>query len=413
LRSTRELATNVFFKLLPAPFEKLSRFLVVLVAAPLLGASAFGTYQYALTASLLAMTVFDLGLGTFTTRALARRDAGAPRVVAAGYRLRAWTALPYAAVVAFLALVAVPEERVVLVVLGGATLLGSVVDYGSAALRGLEDFRSEASVNVLRAILATAAALGALLAFRTLPALALGSLAGAVASAWVSLWFVRRRVGKEADLGGAPLALQVRELAPLGLAGLLSVLYFRCDVVLLRFLTSPTEVGYYGAAYRIFEATTVVPAALSAVVFPRLAQRWSAGQSEREGTRIVVWTGALGVAAAAGLSVASERIVAVVFGEAFAPAAASLRVLGLAAPFLFLNFGLTSILFARGGESAYVRAVAVMLVLNVATNALLIPRLGGVGAAWATLGTEAVLAACCAYAARRSRSRSDGFSMRT
>jgi PST family polysaccharide transporter len=93
-------------------------------------------------------------------------------------------------------------------------------------------------------------------------------------------------------------------------------------------------------------------------------------------------------------------IVRVVFGAGFGRAVASLRVLALGLPLLFLNFGLTHFLVARdmGRETSWFALM--MLVLNVALNVALIPRNAGPGAAWATVLTELALTACCLGALR-------------
>jgi O-antigen/teichoic acid export membrane protein len=81
-------------------------------------------------------------------------------------------------------------------------------------------------------------------------------------------------------------------------------------------------------------------------------------------------------------------------------AAPSLRVLALALPILFLNYGLTHFLIARDLERRNLLFAALMLVVNVSANFVLIPRFAGPGAACATLVTEVALTICCAIALR-------------
>ena len=403
-RAWREGASHLLFKLLPTPFEKLSRFLIVLVAAPELGVAAFGRYQFALTASLLVMTFTELGLGTWTTRAVARDITRASSIVLSGLRVRVLTALPFALLIGIVAFVQAPgESRRAIALLGVATLAGSFVDYASAVLRGLEDFRREAVVSLLRALVTTGAALLALALAPTVTALSTGLAVSAVASALFGLG--QMRTGASVESASAPRAVEesprarLRDLAPLWLAGLFSVLYFRCDIALLHVLASDADVGYYGSAYRIFETVMWLPSAMMAVAFPRLARR---GAHERlwgvTTSQLLALLAVMGAAAALILVLGSERLVRVAFGPAFQPAAASLRVLALTSPFLFLNFGLTSFMFAEGRERQYLVLVAAMFVLNVALNALFIPRWGGPGAALATLVTEAALAGGCGLA---------------
>jgi O-antigen/teichoic acid export membrane protein len=86
----------------------------------------------------------------------------------------------------------------------------------------------------------------------------------------------------------------------------------------------------------------------------------------------------------------SDRFVALLFGPTYAPSAAAACILLPAATFMFLsNFGETALACVnRWGTIVVVSTLA--LVVNVALNLGLIPRFGFVGAAWATLVTEAL-----------------------
>jgi Na+-driven multidrug efflux pump len=65
---------------------------------------------------------------------------------------------------------------------------------------------------------------------------------------------------------------------------------------------------------------------------------------------------------------------------------------------MYLNYGLTHFLIARDLGHRNMIFSTMMLVLNVAINLVAIPRLGGTGAAWATVITEAALTLCCLVA---------------
>ena len=396
--------TNFLFKLLCSPLEKICRLLVIVAATRALGPTAFGTYQFAITVAAFLTLGTEFGLGTWTTRAVARDGAKAGPIVAAALRLRVASVVPYALLLAVVALAqSRGEPRAVMVVLGIAALANAFVDYFGSALRGQEDFPREAATNVARALLTTAGALVALRIRPTLMALAAGLTGGAIASTGVGLWILHAaqpqafaRFVAGPPRGQPTSRVTLGEIVPLWLTGVLSTLYFRCDILLLRLLAGETEVGLYGAAYRIFEAWTLLPGAVIAVGFPRLVR------SRGKGSR---WTGlegrlsallfASGVAAALLSLSADDRLVRWMFGGGFVRASASFRVLAFALPILFLNFGLSSFLLAHGRERSYLALSLGLLVMNVGINAVVIPRLGGVGAAWATLATEAARAVAC------------------
>jgi O-antigen/teichoic acid export membrane protein len=237
--------------------------------------------------------------------------------------------------------------------------------------------------------------------------LAAGSAIGAVASAVVGLRVLRARVfvtAVAAPKVAPALRISLGFLLPLWSIGLLSNLYFRCDVVLLQLLADDTQVGLYGVAYRLFEAWTILPGAIVAVGFPRLARLAAARASAtRLDVEMAVTLTVLGIGAAAASALSDAGLVHRLFGAGFAGAGAPFRVLALALPFLFLNFGLSQSLLARGRERSYLVLTGGLLAINVGLNMVAIPHFGGVGCAWVTLVTEAARTAGCLaiFASRR------------
>jgi O-antigen/teichoic acid export membrane protein len=404
----RAAAAGLFFKAVSSSLEKACRLLLVFVAAPILGAASFGAFQYASTVASLLTLFTEFGLGTWTTRALARDVKGGERIVAAGFRFRLVSVVPYVLLLGAFALAQAPgDSRRVCILLGVAALAGSFVDYIGAILRGYEDFRREAAANGLRGVLTVAGALGALHVLGSLIGFAAGLAAGATASAGLGFWLVRHHArlrpgdGREGSaLDGTAPRVAIGEAIPMWLAGVLSTLYFRCDVVLVRYFRGDAEVGAYGAAYRVFEASTLLPSIIMAVAFPRLARAHLTGSPHRgrwsglEG-RLVVLMASLGTIMGIVIYAGSDRFTGWVFGDGFARSAISLRVLALDVPVLFVNFALAPFLIARGREREYLVFAALLLVLNVGVNLMTVPRMGGPGAAWATLATDVARALGC------------------
>ena len=90
-----------------------------------------------------------------------------------------------------------------------------------------------------------------------------------------------------------------------------------------------------------------------------------------------------------------------IYGAGFGRAAPSLRVLALALPILFLNYGLTHFLIARDLERRNLLFAGLMLIVNISANLLMVPRFAGPGAACATLVTEVAMTICCVIALGR------------
>jgi PST family polysaccharide transporter len=397
---------NVLVKALSVPVEKGCRLLLMVVAAPILGAAAFGSYQFAFATTTMLALGTDLGMGVWTTRALARDRTRAPVIVATAVRLRLLASVPYLLLVALVAALAGPgDTRRALALLGLAALVNAFVDYLLAIFRGFERLSDEAHLNVARALLLATGGLGGLAIHRSVGALGAGLFVGMVGSGLYGLRLLKRGYGLDADTGKFDRQLwraAAGEALPLWLATLFSLLYFKGDVVILKAFAGNAEVGAYSAAYKIFEGLMIVPSVVLAATFPPLAR--AQGDAERQRRWEVALAAlllTLGMAVAFGVYFTSDRAVALIYGAGFVRAGPSLRVLALALPILFLNYGLTHFLIARDLERRNLLFAGLMLVVNVIANLLLIPRFAGPGAAGATLVTEVALTICCAVALRR------------
>ena len=399
----RNALRNVFVKAASVPIEKACRFVLFAVAARALGEAGFGRFQFAETAMALSVFATELGLGIWTTRALARHPESARAIVGTGLWLRSGLLLPYLALVAIEAGLAAPGPlRAVMLALGGAAAAGIVVDYCNAVFRGYERLRDEARLNVVRAALITATGLSALWWKHSVVALSAGILVGTFLAAVYGLALLRARYRLptllqrgtfDRDLARTAL----REALPLWLATLMSLVYFKGDTVLLRWLTNDATVGAYAAAFKIFEGTMIVPSVLLAAFFPVLVRAGQSDHRERRRTELELGALLLGLGALVGaiLYATAGSVLRLMFGPAFSDATHALRVLCAAMPILFFNFGLTHFLIARHLERRNLMFAAIMVILNLAANLWLIPRFGGVGAAWATLVTEIALTVCC------------------
>jgi O-antigen/teichoic acid export membrane protein len=393
----------VVIKALSVPVEKACRLLLVWVAARILGAAAFGSYQFAFAATAMLAVCTDLGMGVWTTRALARDRTRAPAIVATALRLRLVASFPYLVVVALASALAGPgDTRSALAWLGMAALVNAFVDYLLAIFRGFERLTDEAHLNVARALFISVGALGALALRPTVAALSAGIFVGMLGVGGYGLRLLQRGYGLDVRAGRFDRELwrsAAAEALPLWLATLFSLLYFKGDVVVLKAFAGDAEVGAYSAAYKIFEGLMIVPSVVLAATFPPLARAKDDPERQRRWeAALVTLLLALGLGVGAALYAASDRLVAKVYGAGFERAVPSLRVLSGALPILFLNFGLTHFLIARDLERRNLLFAALMLVVNVVANLVLVPRRFGPGAAWATLLTEVALTICCALA---------------
>jgi O-antigen/teichoic acid export membrane protein len=188
---------------------------------------------------------------------------------------------------------------------------------------------------------------------------------------------------------------------PLIVSGVFNAVNLRIDQLMLGNMRGVESVGSYAAAARLSEVWYFVPLAIATSVFPALIASREEGKPayQRRVQRLMdlmVW---LSLPIAILVAVASGLIINVLYGARYADAAPMLAVHVWAGPFVFMGALLSKWLIAENLlKFSFVRH-GVGAVVNVVANLLLIPVLGGLGAAIATLISYATASylACFLY----------------
>jgi O-antigen/teichoic acid export membrane protein len=178
---------------------------------------------------------------------------------------------------------------------------------------------------------------------------------------------------------------------PFALTFVLTILYFRIDQPLVFALRSHDEAGWYGAAYKPFEALLFIPMTFLSVVFPVLAIYHRERRDELLDTvnRFYKALLLIGWPMGIGMFVLAHPLI-----NALVPYPRSedaFRVLAIALPLAFVNNAFIGALNASDRQVSFTWAAGWSVAVNVGLNLILIPTVGFVGAAWATVATEIAL----------------------
>ncbi len=180
---------------------------------------------------------------------------------------------------------------------------------------------------------------------------------------------------------------------PLGLATWFGAVINRVDFLMLERLASVEELGRYAAAYKVVNLFEALPLAVMGTVYPVMA-RHGVGDLRRLRRvygRSTVELGLVGLGLAVAMPLVAPPLVEQFFGRPFAGADRVLIVLVWATACLYGALAGGNLLISLGRERASLVLNAVAAGANVALNFWLIPRLGAVGAAFATVAAYAVL----------------------
>ena len=210
---------------------------------------------------------------------------------------------------------------------------------------------------------------------------------GIVARRFISLRF-------RADLGIWKALMH--QALPFALGNICNQIYFRIDTVLLPILSSHgvTANAWYGLAYQLVNAFTILPGAFMGAMFPVMARTFANKRMNFSSiyTDALRWMFLVGVPFAVGMATLSEKISSALFSHyEWVEIAPALRLLSWSGGLSFLTTVVITVLRATDKRRSFSLLMATTALLNIVLNFILIPRYSHVGAAMAMIVSEVYL----------------------
>lgn len=174
---------------------------------------------------------------------------------------------------------------------------------------------------------------------------------------------------------------------PLIFSGFMIMIYMRIDQVMLGEMVNDHEVGMYSAALKISEIWYIIPTIICNSFFPSIIDGKKLSQKIyfRKFQNLFDILFLISLAIAIGVTIFSELIIDILYGEQYTAAAIILTIHIWSAVFVFLGVGGTNFFIIENLQIKTFTRTALGAVLNIILNLILIPKLFAVGAAIATL----------------------------
>lgn len=206
------------------------------------------------------------------------------------------------------------------------------------------------------------------------------------------LWFKARQ---ETTVGFAYnkeiwLAI-IKKMWPISISIIFNVIYLRGDTILLSIFRSQSEVGAYGAAYRVIDIFTQLSMMIMGVILPLLTFAWSRNLKEEFRLRFQQAFDSLmlfAIPLTAGTIILAPKIMNLIATDKFTGAASALQILILAVLGVYLGaiFGHTAVAINRQRQTMWIYISDA--VLTLIGYLIFIPLYGIKGAAWMTVFSE-------------------------
>jgi O-antigen/teichoic acid export membrane protein len=185
----------------------------------------------------------------------------------------------------------------------------------------------------------------------------------------------------------------LRTSLPMGFSMAMVAVYWNTGSVLLGFLRGNAHVGWYNAAIKIVMVLVAVPQLYNQAMVPAISALFvqSLPRLERLIAESLRLMALLVAPMMTGGIILAGKIIHFLYGDRYSPSVLTLRVLFVGVAIIYISFPLGSTALYSNRERLYMWAVAMGALVNVGVDILLIPRLGGSGAAVATVLGELVV----------------------
>lgn len=383
--------------------------LVGIWVARYLGPAKFGFFSYVLAFSALFASVAKLGLDTLVVRDLVRDVGGLQqRYLGTVFVLKVIGAVVMLGMVAIVLLI-FPGDR--------TTTLYVLLVSGGAIFQAMEvvDFYFQAQVlsrwvsicKLIQLLLSSVFKVGLIISGAELFWFIVVTILDQLTLA-LALYQAYRYKSAPAFIGFFDRAIAIRLLKeswPLVLSGLVVMIYMRIDQIMIRSMLGETEVGLYSAAVRISEVWYVFPMLINASLFASIvsAREVNAALYYLRLQRLCAFLVWMEILIAIAMTFFSEAVVSLLYGQAYAGAGLVLMVHIWTGVFVALSICGGSWLVCENLQRYSLYRTSIGAVVNVALNFVLIPRMGIVGAAVATLVAQAIVGLFFDVCAKRTR----------
>jgi len=207
------------------------------------------------------------------------------------------------------------------------------------------------------------------------------------------------------------------EALPIGIASILSLIYFKIDTVILSLYKTSVDVGIYGTPYKILEILTAIPVMFVGSVFPALTVAFANNDHQKLKNLFQKSFDLLSIGAFAVISITvalARPITNLIAGEQYLntstvslfalPISSDmvLQILIFAVGFSFLNALFTNAVVVFGKQKSLIIPYLVGTVFNLSANILLIPKFSYLAAAVTTVVTEFIILIYCQSIVRKN-----------
>jgi len=388
LNTAQRIVKNMMSLLISGAIAQSFTFVSIIYLARILGPADFGKINFAIAIVVYFTLIGNMGLPLLGTREIAREKDKIKEYLGGILALRLSLAvLGFSLLLLMTFFLNKPPEIKYLIILYGLGLIPSalLLDW---AFQGVEKMEYIGLGRILAAVIYVGLVLGFVKGHQQLLLIPCFHVAANLSVAGLLISMFVRHFGKPKF--GFNLVFWrglLRQALPIGFSLIMIQIFYNIDTVMLGFMRSDEEVGYYNAAYKIIMLLILASGAYHDAIFPVISNYYTTSMDSLKSlllqtARLMV---TLALPLAVGGTVLARPIMNLIYGAKYEAGIIAFQILVWTFAINCIDTIYSRGLLASNRQNKYALVLTVVAASNVLLNFVLIPLLGLLGAAIATV----------------------------
>lgn len=396
MSEVKNIFKNTSWMMISQIVTGLCGFIWTIITARYLGSNYFGIMSFAISFAGIIVILMDLGVSTYATRDLSRKNELASEYLGKLIPLKT-----------FLSLLTLVITPIILILMGknNLTIIVTfifVLEYALISMSSLYQggFQAFGKIEYHAKGLIINSFLILLFIFITIYfKLGLIFLAISYTSAYlIMLLYLIIEFRKHITIPKFNISPKfcmkaVQLSVPFALTTLFVTIYFSIDMVMLSLIAGNVATGIYNASYKIITVLTTFFTVYQVVVFPLMSKYFEGSKNLLKLSYIksIKYLLFIILPITFGIVLYAYPLVTLIYGSEYLMAASVMQVLVWTVIFLFINGASGTLLNSSNKELFVTKIYAIAAIINITLNFILIPLFSYHGAALATVLSEIVI----------------------
>ena len=389
----QKIAKNTFWLFFGQIIGRLLRAALIIFAARTLGPESWGAFSYATTFAAFLVTFSDIGISAIVTRESAKNISASSQYFSTAFFIKM---IIVAASSLFLIfgghyLTKIPEAQILMPFVAIVLIFDSLRNFGFALSRAFEKMQWEAINEIATNVFITAFGIWALISKPTSANLITAYIIGtAIGSLFIVILFRKYFVELLTQFNFRLIKPILSCSLPFAFASFLGAIMINTDLIMLGWMRTAEEVGFYSAAQKPIQFFYTLAALFATSIFPIMAKLAEKPKGEFKNLleKMLSISLLISIPAAVGGIILGKEITLLIYGQKYLAAAAPFQILLLTLFVIPPSIIISNSLLACGQQKKFIAFSLIGALGNVAFNFLLIPFFGMAGCAFSTLITQ-------------------------